>query len=180
MTLRAKDDLLLPEPVGDEPARSSGPARVQLVELNVPFWNLTMFMVKASFAAALATVITSVLWVVIGAVLGVLMFALGMAMLTALGLLGASVAATTMPEPVPAPPTEQVAPDIVEPPPAEPDPAAPPVDAPKRKRSAPVQEPDPEAVYVNPDPARTALHFEDVFPKKEEPGGADLKDPFRK
>jgi hypothetical protein len=85
------------------PTRSAEAQRVTVVAFDMPFLQLTIFMVKASFAAALATLITSVLWIAIGTLMMVAMMAIGTALLAALGLGGAAVATAAAPTPTTAP-----------------------------------------------------------------------------
>lgn len=84
-----------------EPATSRAPAdalpaviapqRVTVVAFDMPFLQLTLFMIKASFAAALATIVTSAIWIAIGTVMMAVMIFLGTAMLAMLGIGGAAL-----------------------------------------------------------------------------------------
>lgn len=71
---------VIPSPVASRPVRT-GPERVNIVSLDVPFVTLTLFFIKASFAAALATIVTSVIWIAIWV-------AMGMVSMTLLAMLG--------------------------------------------------------------------------------------------
>jgi len=110
---------------------------VRVIDLDIPFLNLTWFFVKASLAMAFAVALTSWVWVLIGT---------GMATLSALLVVGMGVpswfdgvpdpiAAPTplpMPAPAPAPPAVVLVPTPVPAPapPVEPAPAAAAVPAP--------------------------------------------------
>lgn len=141
--------------------------------INIPFMNLTWFLVKFSFASALAFVLTSVIWV-----------AIGIGMMTALASIG-GIGALFMPHPPPVQsepqglpsvaPVEEVAPVEVAPSVVVPATTSSPVPVsttkPATKHKKETEEDEPEdVVYQNPDPGRVMTSFDD---------GADRLSRFR-
>lgn len=86
----------------NQPEAVSPSSRVTVVDVDIQFGSMVWLMIKSSFAAAIAALVTSVLWAAIGVLTGGMMmlgFMALMMLFAALGLGMAGVGASVPPAP---------------------------------------------------------------------------------